>query len=221
MFKLVVSLLLLCFLSCTNGFIGRDPGRIFFKNFATTKSKVGSLGDRETNSQKKVPKRLNGKKAPKSDNCKACFNGKMDECEGELPDIEAMLKNLRELLPDGEIYGLRKVTEWLAANGTPRSDYKYSDNRFSPALYHSGLLLTLNKDLYLSIQTAPATAGNAFCETALVTKYSLLYDSSLGYGDVCRWDEPEDLFKHIVEIRQKLKDKQANQKPGDNTEVPL
>lgn len=213
------------FLSCANGFIGRDPGKILFKHFATTKSKVGSLGDRETNSQKKIPKRLNGKKTPNSDNSKA--NSKlpsaveMDEPEGELPDIEAMLKNLRGLLPGGEIYGLRKVTEWLAANGTPQSDYKYSDNRFSPALYHSGLLLTLNKDLYLSIQTAPATAGNAFCETALVTKHSILYDSSLGYGDVCRWDEPEDLFKHIVEIRQKLKDKQANQKPDHNTDVPL
>ena len=71
-------------------------------------------------------------------------------------------------------------------------------------------LITLEFDdkLRLSIQKDPAVSGPTFCETALMDDCDLLHEDSLGYQDmICRWDQPEDFFKHIVEMRQKLKDR--------------
>lgn len=65
--------------------------------------------------------------------------GWMDEPQGELPDLGALLKMLREAEPDGETYCLRKITEWLTANETPRSDYEHYDTPLSRAFYHSGI----------------------------------------------------------------------------------
>ncbi len=121
---------------------------------------------------------------------------------------KSFASNVRRFRIGGETYCLRKITEWLAANGTPRSDYRHTNSKAWSTFYRSGLCLKLNKDFQLSMQTEPSVSGTAFCETALIADSGLVYDSSLGYDDVCRWDEPEDLFQHIVEIRQKLKDKQ-------------
>lgn len=113
-----------------------------------------------------------------------------------------------EFEPFGETYSLRKVTKWLAETRTPKSDYELVTSRVSPSIHNSGMRLKLNEELQLSIHTDPTIAGESFCETGLMKGGRLLHDDSFGYGDaVCRWDEPEDLFQHIVEVRQKLKDK--------------
>ena len=135
---------------------------------------------------------------------------------GDLSGLEALFAKLIEQEIDGETYCLRKITEWLAANGTPRGDYRHANTKVSRSLYSSGIYLKLNEDFELSIQTEPTVSGKAFCETALIAASGLTYDSSLGYHDVCRWDEPEDLFQHIVEIRQKLKDRQVERAPEDS-----
>ncbi len=120
---------------------------------------------------------------------------------------KSVVTSVRRFRIDGETYCLMKVTEWLAANGTPRSDYPYMNSHVSRIFYNSGIYLKLDDLLKLSIQTDPVVSGSAFCETALMNDSELLHDDSLGYQDtICRWDQPENLFKHIVEIRQKLKE---------------
>lgn len=215
MYRLVINLLLLCFLFCANGFIGRAPGRILFRNVDNNFSKLGSLG------AKKETKWLDENETPEEAS-KESSTSKIEKPQDELPDLDTLLNSLRNLLPDGETYSLRKITEWLAANGTLRSDYVYSESGISRSIYHTEIRLTLNKDLKLSIQTEPCTAGDAFCETALAGKHGLISDAKLGYGDtVCRWNEPEDLFQHIVEIRQQLEDKQDKETPDGEADVHL
>lgn len=106
----------------------------------------------------------------------------------------------------GETYGLRKVIRWLDKNGVPQSDYHIASSPASDLLYDSAIYLKLDDVLTMSIQMDPVVSGPAFCETAIVDRSNVLYESSLGYCDVRRWNEPEEAFQHIDEIRKKFKD---------------
>jgi len=106
----------------------------------------------------------------------------------------------------GESYSLRKITNWLKENNL--NDYAYTQNGgdlfFS--MYSTGIRVKLNDTYSISIQTNPVIAGPAFCETMLINNISkkLEYNNNLGYSDVIRHMEQNDVFDHITELKNKL-----------------
>lgn len=118
----------------------------------------------------------------------------------------------------GEAYSLRKITNWLSDSGIPKSEYYIRSAPVSISLYSTGVCLKLDDELLLSIQTEPCVAGEHFCETALIGAGGITYNELLGYEDICRWEEPEDLFQHLIEIRQLMKDQKANKASGDSSD---
>lgn len=65
--------------------------------------------------------------------------------------------------------------------------------------------------LYMSIQTCPPVAGDAFAETALQNDRANINFRELGYFDSCRRHyTPEELFEHIKLVRDTLASKVSN-----------
>lgn len=110
-------------------------------------------------------------------------------------------------LQDGS-YSVKKITEWL---DTKEIKHKYHSTNLDslPVLTQTGLCVVLDatKTLGLSVQTDPRICGSAFAETALITKQGIIYDDTLGYSDVIRHYEKEDLFEHITQLLEDLKAK--------------
>lgn len=104
----------------------------------------------------------------------------------------------------GRSYSSRKISNWLDSNNL--TNYK-DVSGMGDSLYSTGLRLTLTDTYSISIQTNPMIAGPAFCETALLdtTSAGLRYNKELGYGDVIRHDEPEDLYLHITTLLEQVK----------------
>lgn len=96
----------------------------------------------------------------------------------------------------GESYSLRKITNWLKQNNI--NDYIYTSSGF--CLYETGIRVKINDTYDVSIQTNPTVAGSAFCETALINNQigDIEYNEKLGYDDVIKHPEQEDLFNHIT-----------------------
>lgn len=104
----------------------------------------------------------------------------------------------------GQSYSLRKISNWLDSNNL--TNYNETSS-MGGGLYSTGIRLVLNDKYSISMQTEPMVAGPSFCETALIDNKSgkLSYINKLGYHDVIRHDEPEDLYNHILELIEQLK----------------
>lgn len=98
-------------------------------------------------------------------------------------------------------YSCQKIIDWLNEKGI-----EYVCSSSMKRIRETGVRIQLNKYIYLSIQTEPDVAGSQFAETALLRKEDgCVYSDDLGYSDVLRHDEPDDLFDHITELLEKFK----------------
>jgi len=67
-----------------------------------------------------------------------------------------------------EAYNLKKITKWLKDNNYV-GKYNYLNSGVHDyCFYNVGIRVHVHLNYYLSIQTNPNIAGNAFCEIALV-----------------------------------------------------
>lgn len=107
-------------------------------------------------------------------------------------------------------YSIRKITEWLDAKELA---FNYNSPNLSgglPEMIQTGLVFKVNDAMYLSVQTHPTIAASAFAETALQNEKGVVYCSELGYDDVIRHTEPEELYEHITQLLELLKEKPAD-----------
>lgn len=95
---------------------------------------------------------------------------------------------------DSESYCLRLVTEWL--NGKKISYRHCSGGGGGFSLCETGCQIKLASPYVLSIQTNPMVADVSFAETAITDGKSVVY-GMWGYGDVKRFETPDDLFREI------------------------
>jgi len=100
-------------------------------------------------------------------------------------------------------YSLTKIINWLNKNNLNKYEYNCSlDSIFTK----TGIHIKLNEKYSLSIQTHPTIAGSSFCETALIDNITgkPIYNV-LNYYDVIRHNEPENLFEHLLSLKEDLK----------------
>lgn len=74
-------------------------------------------------------------------------------------------------------------------------------------------------DIVMSIMTHVWVTNGEFCEICLKCKGSCIYISSLGYDDVCRFDQDE-LYDHLIDFPAKVKGRTyesfANEESNDD-----
>jgi hypothetical protein len=130
------------------------------------------------------------------------------EAEGNNGDHEADDFNLTSLIlrmpVTGATYSLRLVIRGLEAMGTTYTKHSTGGPSFS--LHHTGCRVPLG-DGWISIQTHPLIAGEAFAETLIhgCPAFQLEDHRALGYcyeNDVHRFDIPEELFAHVRQVLQ-------------------
>ena len=114
----------------------------------------------------------------------------------------------------GHSYGLRKISS-IVEDFNNIKNIKIEivpTKNHNIGLYSTGCRLFFPNSTYsLSVQTDSLVAGDSFCETALLLNDDIIYDGSLGYDDVIRHYEIEDLKKHLEEIYNSIN--------HENTEV--
>lgn len=95
-----------------------------------------------------------------------------------------------------ETYSLRLITDFLKDKNIT---FEYCNSKVGFMLYNHGCRIDITPRYKLSIQTHPSVIGGAFAETALqdIDNARLVYDGTMGYHDVKRFDTPEELFDHI------------------------
>lgn len=106
-------------------------------------------------------------------------------------------------------YSIALIARWLRdQNGIEWKDC--SRHPIDPyCFYTTGIRISLDvpdqQDVELSVQTHPAIAAYAFAETAVLVAGGVIYPTALGYGDdVVRHQTPDDLFQHILRVRDLL-----------------
>lgn len=62
----------------------------------------------------------------------------------------------------------------------------------------------------MSIVTDPSIVGSYFAESALYDANGMINETRYDYDFVVRYDEPEDLFKQILEVSEMIKNDIAN-----------
>jgi hypothetical protein len=104
----------------------------------------------------------------------------------------------------GETYSLRIITTFLQENGI---EFNYCNSRVGIGMYNHGCGVKLDDTYKLSIQTHTDIIGSSFAEVALqnVKTQQLVYDGTYGFGDVIRFDTPQDLFDNILEVQGKAR----------------
>jgi hypothetical protein len=108
---------------------------------------------------------------------------------------------------DCETYSLRVVTKFLNER---KIAYEHSSARVGFGSFNEhGCRIKLNDTYKLSIQTHPDIAGEAFAETALqnIKNHKICYDGTYSYIDVRRFDNPQQLFDHVIWIMEKAQRK--------------
>ena len=95
-------------------------------------------------------------------------------------------------------YSVQLIVEWLdkVQIGWIRKPAR------GPVIYSSGVYITgidsAGRELTLSVETHPDTAGWAFAETAIGDSAGVVYPEQLGYdAGALRHATPADLFAHI------------------------
>lgn len=97
-------------------------------------------------------------------------------------------------------YSLKQIVSFLESNAIP---FNPSNIRVLDFGHNHGCNILLPPgDKIISIQTHPMIAGEAFAETAMLYSWNndIVSDGTHGYYDVRRWDTPELLFDHILEV---------------------
>lgn len=107
-------------------------------------------------------------------------------------------------------YSIRKVTEWLTAKDLAFNFNSPNLSSGMPEMTQTGIVFKVNDAMRLSVQTHPIVTGTAFAETALQNDKGVVYCPELGYDEVIRHAEPEELFEHITKLLELLKEKPAD-----------
>lgn len=102
-------------------------------------------------------------------------------------------------------YAANKISKWLTQNGFKH--HPRSSNIDGFVLYEHGICIEFKSPyestdfVSMSVQTHPAISGSSFAETAILrNSKTLITPICLGYHEVLRHDEPQDLFDHIQKI---------------------
>jgi hypothetical protein len=111
-----------------------------------------------------------------------------------------------------ESYSIRKIKVWLDKNNYTK--YKVIRPNIGFGFIGTGLKLdllqmndsNLSVKYYLSIQTDPMVASESFAETALLLDDKLVHEYDYVDDGVIRHYEPENLYKHIIELTKQIKD---------------
>lgn len=106
-------------------------------------------------------------------------------------------------------YSLTKICIWMNDHNMKYVFVSPNFTTLPMVIIQTGLKVTLNENLLLSVQTDPMIAGMNFAITALQNKNGFVSSSELGYpptDGVINHTEPEDLFTHITSLLKKLKD---------------
>lgn len=100
---------------------------------------------------------------------------------------------------DEETYSLRLVTDFLKQQNIP---FELHSANVGICFAEHGCRVTLDDTYKLSIQTHPDVTGCSFAETALQNMVirKMVYDGTHGYYDIKRWNTPDELFEHILEL---------------------
>jgi hypothetical protein len=98
-----------------------------------------------------------------------------------------------------ETYSLRLVTNFLKEKNI---DFEYSNANIGFDLNDHGCRVKLNDTYSLSIQTHPMVVGSSFAETALQNMVikKIVYNGTYDYYDAKRFEDPQELFDHLVEL---------------------
>ena len=111
-------------------------------------------------------------------------------------------------------YAAQKIADELKKD--PSNTFHSTVSRVGSEMWRSGLRLKLDKGFELSIQTEPMVAATCFSETALFQNGEIVLRADLGYKKRCiKHPEPEDLFAHIQELKQRI------QELPEETEISL
>lgn len=99
-----------------------------------------------------------------------------------------------------------KIIDLVKKNHPSISTNIKTSARFQ-TLYDTACQLSfLDYDYIISIQTDPFIAGDAFCETGLLSKSQekLIYMSKLDYGDIIRHSDESEFQEHIRMLFTKI-----------------
>ncbi len=114
--------------------------------------------------------------------------------------MDELMKKLSKLI-EKDSYSVRIISKWLDDHS-----FKYTKKCSGMGMEYINkrVLLTLNDKYILSIQTDDdiVLRSGHFAETALIKNNELSND--LDYNDVICHYNPEDLYKHILDLMSKL-----------------
>lgn len=120
--------------------------------------------------------------------------------------MEALREAIKKLDLEESSYSLRLALSIIKSVRKQFPDVKIQTEIVNPVSFTcTGVRLSFNgTDWTISIQTETKVAGPAFCESALLNKKGLAYEGELGYGDVIRHHDPQDLRAHLVDMFKRL-----------------
>ena len=113
-------------------------------------------------------------------------------------------------------YSARLCSEWLRDRGLRYDPHNARVGGFNLAQHGLRVEFTHpgdpEKKLYMSIQTHPLVASDAFAETAMQSGSELLSSMALKSPDCVRHRSPEDLFAYVNMVAGILQDGDAFQR---------